>query len=153
MKLNLFVEGVALNGYVNITPLPAKGSVLGDLRNLDPHCGQAEATEIRATGVLDYVHHSEIIETLRNWVSKLRHGGKLVVGGLEIEEIARLAYIGEYTPHETNQLIFGSGNNYAQLKRGCHSIEDICELLAACGLHIKSKRLLYPNFVIEAVRP
>ena len=82
MKVNItFDEDNNLNGYLNISP--------NQLSSVD----DGEADEVRAIDVLPYFPEEESANLLMSWIKKLRHGGHLIIGALDIYEVApEIAY-------------------------------------------------------------
>ena len=92
MKVNLlWGNGDGISGYVNIDPhsYDKENITNGDVTNLDDIIDNSEATEILAADIIDYLPHEVGIKTIGHWVTKLRHKGKLTVGGSDIYEISK----------------------------------------------------------------
>ena len=96
MKINITLGGSGYkSGYVNVDPtLKRMGEevvlekanngqtnvIKADIRNLDEITLENECVEIVAEDILDYLQLGESRKVLAHWISKLRHGGKIVVG-------------------------------------------------------------------------
>ena len=85
MKLHLALSGVPRAGYANVNPFADWDHKVADLAC----CEDAEATEILAPDYLDFVPRDATGDTLDLFRRKLRMGGRLVVGGLDLREVGR----------------------------------------------------------------
>jgi hypothetical protein len=115
-------------------------------------CDDAECVELLADEILDYIHGSKLSETLNNWVRKLRHGGKIIIGGTDINTLARTIYSGKLSVIDSNKTLFGYGNNPWAIKMACYSCRDISAILQEMGLKVNKKRIAGIKFVVEAER-
>lgn len=98
MKINLTMgNDPPKTGYENLT----------DVRNLDSTVCDAEATEILALDVIDYIPIDKTNKTLDHWISKLRMGGKLIVGGVDAFSVAKAFSSYQIGINEYNELIHG----------------------------------------------
>ncbi len=109
----------------------------------------SECSEIYAPGILDYIHHSKLEFALRMIVAKLRHGGKLTIGGTDIMEAAKENFRIECNIIEANRVAFGQEDDP---KTGQYSLLFISSLLSQYGLKIITKKLHQHTFLVEAVR-
>ena len=96
MRLNLGDE--QKTGYEN----------LGDVRNLDSTVCDAEAVEILALDIIDYIPINETNKTLDHWISKLRMGGRLIIGGVDAFSVAKAFSSYQIDIHEYNELVHGT---------------------------------------------
>lgn len=152
MKVFIGIGNSHMNGYLNIDPLGGEGKQSLDFRNLDPVCDTAECTEICAPDILDYIHISEVIDVLRNWVSKLRHGGTLIVGGFDAYEVCCGVVSGQLDTIEFNNIIYGVRPLHPIVKCGMFTRHDIESILRELGLQIIHKRVESRKFTVEAKR-
>lgn len=95
MRINLGDE--QKTGYEN----------LGDVRNLDSTVCDAEAIEILALDIIDYIPINETNKVLDHWVSKLRMGGKMIVGGVDAFSVAKAFSSYQISIDEYNELVHG----------------------------------------------
>ena len=113
MKVNLlYGEADILTGYLNLHPFAIsdddeKNIRIADIKNIDRHVCDAEATEIIATDVIDYLSLYEVPKVLGHWIKKLRHGGKIVIGGTDMNEVTRGFIHGDIDLETTNKLLHG----------------------------------------------
>ena len=152
MKVHLSINNDPINNYVNITSAGGEGRVACDFRNMDHICQAACAEEFYAPDMLDYVHGSQIIHVLKYWVSRLRKGGKIIVGGTDLFEFCKGVVSGQLNCVEANKVIFNDLNISPFLKQGLFVWSDIELMLTELGLKVIHKRISNRKFTIEAHR-
>lgn len=152
MKIFISVGSAHMNGYLNIDPIGGDNKTSMDFRNLDPVCDTAECTEICAPDILDYIHISEIMNVLTNWISKLRHGGTIIVGGTDFYEAASGLVSGQLDTVEFNKIVYGVHPLHPIIKSGMFTRHDIESILREHGLKIIHKRVESRKFIVEAKR-
>lgn len=158
MKINLlYGVGDYLNGYLNIHPFSVEETdslKIGDVKNLDKWVQDAEAKEILATDVIDYLPLNEVNPTITNWVKKLRHKGTLVIGGVDLFEISKGVYQYELDIPTANKLLHGLQQEPHLFRRANFTIFGITDYLANThGLVIMKKRITGYTYTVEAIRP
>ena len=82
VRLNLGAGGVVLPGFL---PIDRKSGQ--EVYPLD--CDDSSVDEIRASHVLEHFSHTEVLDVVRHWVSKLVPGGLLRIAVPDLEYIAR----------------------------------------------------------------
>lgn len=158
MKVKLSVGEVPYSGYLNIDPYPIleqgkeHNIIPGDIKNIDNHVENAQATEILADKVLNYVNHSEMVPVLQHYVSKLRHNGKLIVGGTDATEAAKSYLSGRLDTVAFNDLVFGSSQNAWGQKSGLMTLIELAQILEDLGLNITKKRIDETSMFVKGVR-
>lgn len=152
MKLFITVGAQALSGYTTIDPAGGEGKTSCDFRSLDSVCGQAEATEICAPEMMDYIHSNDIMNVLKNWVSKLRHGGRIIVGGTDLYEVSKGVVSGQLDTVSGNKTLYGNAQLFPFVKIGMYTRHDIESVLLELGLKIIHKRVNNRCYVVEAAR-
>lgn len=149
MRVNLVVAGNPRHNYLNIGPwsctLP--GVNPGDVGNLDNHVEDAEASEIIAEDVIDFVDPSQIPDVLSHWVRKLARGGTLTVGGLDLREVGRRMTTYETELPEAIALIYGGG------RKSALALRSVADHLASLGLEITYKGLKVHHYIVTGRRP
>jgi len=145
MKVNITQFPTTLEGYVNVN------TTEHSITNLNGVCQDAECTEIIAQ-VLDYVHAHKLVPTLKGWVSKLRHGGVLVIGGTDILEVSRGVVNGTINIADANRAFFGAVDMGSYIKSSAFNCAEICTILKEIGLVVDKKRINGNEFVVEAHR-
>ena len=91
MKIYITIKGTATkSGYVNINPVANQsGFVKADVRNLNDFVSDNECTEILIDNVLSFLEKKQALQAIYHWISKLRHGGKIIIKYIDSLEISR----------------------------------------------------------------
>jgi len=152
MKINLILDGHALSGYKNIDPYGYgdETKVVGDVENLDDMVEDAEATEILALDIIDFLPPESIEAAIGHWVSKLRHGGKIAIGGKDLWQISKALYQKILDLEEANEVIHGTQE---KPRISNFTIDKLINTLESRGLQILKKRINKFDMVVEAQRP
>jgi predicted SAM-dependent methyltransferase len=153
MKINLIhVDGQKMGGFQNINSVMSddEESVWCDLRNLDAVVDDAEAEYILARDVINYVPLEEMGSTVAHWSSKLRHGGKISIGAVDLKELSRMVHTGEISEQESNIALYGSP---VKVKRNIFNIKTLTDFLSSVGLQIIKSKINGYNMIVEAQRP
>ena len=145
MKINITLGGSGYkSGYVNVDPtLKRMGEevvlenanngqtnvIKADIRNLDEITLENECVEIVAEDILDYLQLGESRKVLAHWISKLRHGGKIVVGGTDILEVCRMFYKKAIDTDSLNVLMHGNFEEVWSVKLSHTTMEDLVSFL------------------------
>ena len=169
MKINIVVGGTDYkSGYINIDPTLQRKSesvllensneeqsnvIKADIRNLDDVASSSECNELVAENVLDYLEFSESKAVLSHWISKLRHGGKIIVGGTDVYEVCRLFYKQAIDLQTLNSVLHGSFAQPWDVKMSHTTMEDLKDFLESQGIRITKKRIQGFNMIIEGERP
>ena len=152
MKVFISVGEQAMSGYTNIDPSGGENKISMDFRCLDSICEASQCMEICAPNITDYLHHSEIMPVINNWVSKLRHGGTIIIGGSDSYEICKGVVNGKIDTIEFNVRYYGNSNSFPFIKTGMYTRHDVESILVNMGLKIVHKRINDRCFVVEAIR-
>jgi predicted SAM-dependent methyltransferase len=153
MKINLMHgSGTILSGFINIDDTQNNKMRVD---NLDKICEDSECDEIIAEDVIDYFSSKEVDLIIQGWVSKLRHGGKIVIGGIDLDEICKSLYNKRINLVEANILIFGNQKHPWEFRKSGLTSILLVKVLKNYGLNIIKKRinLINYHYVIEAERP
>jgi len=169
MKINIIVGSSNYkSGYINIDPtLKRKAEsvsldnandeqsnvVKADIRNIDDIVANSECNELIAEDVLDYLELSESRKVLSHWISKLRHGGKIIVGGTDVYEVCRLFCKQAIDLNTFNSVIHGGFSELWDVKMSHSTMEDLQEFLESQGVRIIKKRIQGFKMIIEGERP
>lgn len=152
MKIKLSVNDKPMNGYISLDPVPADPSIQpafsGSFADLTAVVNMAECTEILADDILDYIHISDMYNVVQHWCGLLRHGGKIIIGGTDIAEVAKAIAIKAIDNKQANLILHGSRVR----KASQISMDDLVSLLKSFDLKITKKRLNGMKMVVEAVR-
>jgi hypothetical protein len=157
MKINLLLaDNSPRSGYTNIDPLAPPNDPLrkvGDFGDLNEHVDNAECDELVANDVLDFLPAHQIDEVLNHWVSKIRHGGTITVGGLDLREVARGLVKHELGIDDANLLIYGAQQAAWQHRRSATTIQNVLAAMASRGLRPLKKRVENYFYIITMERP
>jgi hypothetical protein len=126
---------------------------VGDFGNLDEHVDAAECDELIATDILDFLPAHQIDEVLNHWVSKIRHGGTITVGGLDLREVARGLVKHELNINDANLLIYGAQQAAWQHRRSSTTLQNVLAVLTSKGLKPIKKRVESYFYSITMERP
>lgn len=146
--MNLLISlGPPIKGYININPM--EGKDFYNLEGIEP----ASCFQIVADGMIDYIPLDKIVPVLNYWITRLRHGGKIVVGGTDSMEVCRRYYSGEISTLEFNESVHGTHDSAWNFKQSQSNLMEITEVLQTIGLKIIKRKLIKHNYIIEAERP
>jgi len=148
VKAFITISEPAIEGYTYISPL--LGHYLNDISNLVEN---NECTEILAPSIINYLPFNQLQQTISNWVSKLRHGGKIIIGGYDMYEIAKRIVRGEIETDLANVLLYGQQINVWDVQRSQITLTDLVDLMTHLGLKVIKKKLDGVEMIVEAVRP
>lgn len=152
MKVYISIDKPHLNGYVNIDPCIANNKISFDPRNLDELLDNAEATHIIVDDVLDYLSHTQLFNSIQNWVGKLRHGGSIIITGNELKELCRKNFLGEIDTGTFNKILFGTHDKAWKFKSSCLTIDEVTNLLLNFGMKIKRREINGYRYIVEGIR-
>jgi len=93
-KINLiYGSGDILDTHLNINPFEENPNntslVRDDISNLDKYADDAELDELSAVDVIDYLPLNSCEQSLSNWFKKIRIGGKIIIGGIDLFEVSK----------------------------------------------------------------
>jgi hypothetical protein len=158
MKIQLiYVPEEQLGTHLNICPTITKNDETdilkcGEVTNLDGFVNDAQAMEIVVNNVLDYISLSDVMNTLDHWIKKLRHGGHLILSGIDAYLIAKAFTEYKISIEEFNILLHGPQNHPLTTKRVNLTVHGLANYLTEKGLYIIRKRIDVYDYVIEAAR-
>lgn len=147
MRLNVCVakEDIVDDNYTNLSYFQQENCIQGNYECLDGICEDNECKEIVAPSLLDYVHISNLGNVVNNYVSKLRRGGVLKIGGTNL---SHLLDIDSSDVLEFNKAAYTG----SVLKQGIYSPSFIGTLLGEKGLKVNRARVIGNQFLVEAER-
>ena len=114
LKVNIGVRlNPVLNGYLNLD-LAAQPNendrIHADIYKLDNLLDHNECDEIILNDSLDYLPYGQARQTaLQHIMTKLAHGGKLIIMGSDIYEVCRLGHLGQLDVQALNSIVYGIG--------------------------------------------
>lgn len=153
MKLHISINKAPLNGYTNISPMGGEEKFICNPKNLEGLVEDAQCTEIIAEDILDYIASNDILNFLTYYVKKLRHKGKLIIGGTDLYSLCKAVVTKNLNVLLTNHLLHGEQTHPWDFKYGQISLDDLVDLLKSLGLKILKKRVNGYKMVVEAERP
>jgi hypothetical protein len=156
VKINLLINNNSVrNGFINVDPfaVPGDGKVGGDVGNLDHVACDAECDEIVADDILDYIPNDVSGDTLLNWIGKLRHGGTLTIGGVDLREVSRMFTRQEIDVSEANAVLYGRQRLPLEYRKSTSTIQHVINMLESKGLKILNKRIEGAYYSVTARRP
>jgi hypothetical protein len=157
MKINLlYGSDNVLSGFLNIDPFAKDEDIKknkGRVDNLDEICEDAECLSIIAEDIIDYFSSKEVDNIISHWIKKLRHGGKIVIGGIDLIEVSR-SFNNKYIDLiNTNLLLFGDQSESWKYRKSCLTSSELVKGLQGLGLNILKNRINNYKYTIEAERP
>lgn len=157
VKLNLLLNGEdVLSGYINVDPYvddDKQGKVQATLDNLDEFVDDAEAVEIRAVDILDFFPYEKSDALVNHWIKKLAHGGKLIIGVVELVEVAKGICNYSLDVDQANLFLHGEQKFDWQNRKANFTLSQIATYLESKGLKILKKRVSNYRCIVEAQRP
>lgn len=131
-KLNIIMGGDYLNGYINLSPVPNEeypDVINGSINYLDGVIDNGELDELVADKVVEYIPHTQLQSTISNWVSKIRVGGKLVIGLVETLEVCRMMNLGIMNLQQYNNIVHGTQENERLVKFSSVTTQNIIDMV------------------------
>lgn len=147
MKIQITTNNQPMSGYLYVSPSQGQ-----DLSNLDNVLADNECNEIFAEDMIDYLPLNKMMPVVTHWVKKLRHNGKIILGGTDVYELSKRVVRGEINTIQANELLFGNQDSTWSVKRGQINMKDLVDLLQELGLKVTKKVLVDMTMVVEAVR-
>ncbi len=157
-KVNLiYGEGDVLQTHFNINPFAKQGEadniIRDNVENLDKHVDGSELKELLAYDVIDYISLDKHEEVIENWASKIRFGGKIIIGGVDFFEVCKAFSQYKLGSLEANILIHGPQTKPYLIKRLSHTAVGLSEYLKQkFNFTILKKRISNYRMVVEAER-
>ena len=102
------------------------------------------ATQIIATDAVDSIPESMLVKFLQDVEKKMRFGCTIVLGGVELDVIARGVVTGDIDSQAFNRLI--------STKKAIYRNSDITKILIGLGLSIEKVSIQGTNYGIYATR-
>lgn len=152
MKVRIGYKQTTIKGFIHIDPKPIEENVpvyngmLEDL-NLDGIVDNNECTEIIAGELINFVPVEKVFTVLTHVCMKLRHGGRITIGGIDCRMIALGVFNGGLDPKEFNNILYAEGHKSAL------PMNDMAALLSKIGLVVTSREMNGVSYLISAERP
>lgn len=147
MKINLQANNGAILGYVNLDTNPNQAEIQrGSFK--DFQCPDGAVEEIRAVGVLQLIHLTEIEAVIKHWYSKLQKDGVLYVQAFAPEMVCN-AFAAYSLPIEhLNAIVFGQNGENC----GLYDLVTVVELLKRSGFIIHSSGYTNNLLFVRAIK-
>lgn len=140
MKANLRdCKDVKLAGYEDI---------ICSYHNLDSLIEDGELEELRAIEILPLFSAKDFKKIIAHWTKKIAHKGKIIIGILDVMEIAKGIMKYDLTVEQARLYLYGHDNE----KLSVFSIREISNELENLGLKIMRKRVEDYKAIVEAQR-
>jgi len=123
-------------------------NAVGFRKSLENVCDDNECTEILAPQILDFIPKEKHGEFIHHLVSKLRRGGKLIIGGTDIISVALSTFNKQINTSDANQIIYGTSEEPNKVALSC--LEDCRDIIR--GVLKITKQIPGINFIIEGQR-
>jgi hypothetical protein len=157
VKINLVLPGGdARGGYVNIDPYVDPGDkdrVGGSISNLDGVAEDAEVIDLIALDVVDFLPTPDVGGVLSHWVGKIRHGGTITVGGVDIREVAKSLMSQQITAGEADVLLHGAQRAPWEYRKSSSTLQAMISALQGYGFRIERKFVRDYHYYVTARRP
>lgn len=131
MKLCISCTGRKIDGYLSINLNPIVG-----FTNIDATIPQASAEEIIAEDVLEFFPLTKIEEVINYLISKLRHGGQLVLSCKDIYVLNHLITRRDFDMVNINLALYGNGLGIKSVM----AMDDLVAFLSSRKLKVLQKR-------------
>ena len=157
-KINLiYGSGDVLDSHLNINPFEQNPNgvnlIRGDVANLDKHADDAELSELCAFDVIDYLPLTNCEAALSNWIKKIRIGGKIIIGGIDLFEVCKSFSQYRIDITEANSLIHGQQTKPYLFRKANFTAVGLSEYISErFGFNVIKKRVNSYHMVIEAER-
>ncbi len=156
-KINLiYGVGDVLHTHININPFDndADGKLIirDSVTNIDKHADNAELLELIATDVIDYFPVQETEEIIAGWMSKIRIGGKIVIGGVDLMEVCKSFSSYDIDSNLANLLLHGQQQPQYMIKKSSSMALIVASFLQHNGFKVIKKRIQNYQMIVEAKR-
>lgn len=151
-KVRIGYNQIEMQGYIHIDPkpvnpdIPAYPNPLSEI-DLDTIVDNNECTEIVAGELINFVPAEKLVNVIGQISRKLRHGGRLCIGGTDLYAFSVAVINGVLNPLEANEAI------YSKAKESMIPMNDVADLLIRLGLVITNRELNGISYTILAERP
>lgn len=157
MKINLLLQNPLdiRSGHLNVDPYAngQDGRVKGRLLDLSPLVDANEASELIAHDILDFFGAVQVDQALNHWLSRLAHGGKIVVSAIDVGEVGRAFLSGTIDLDTANTLLYGEQDKPGRWRKSALTLSRLAAVLEGKDLKVLSKRVANYRGVVTAIRP
>ncbi len=143
MKVKISVNKTPYSGYLNIDPDPKiepdkkiSDIVVHNITNLDEYLDDYECDEIIANELINYIKFADILPYLSLLKSKLKKGGTLVIGGIDLLSLNEDYLYGTLNEQDYNLFMFNSQEKPSLFYRSCVSLNILSEMCEKAGFKV-----------------
>lgn len=122
--------------HVDIRPLPNVTHVM-DVRNLPAEWAD-QYDEVRASHIIEHIHPSEALETVKGWARILKPGGLFRIYCPNFRMLAEELVKGTIPIYHYSDLVFGNQDYDLNLHRAAYDSVSLANLVTSAGLTILS---------------
>ena len=156
-KINLiYGEGDVMHTHLNINPFCSEEKpnsiVRSNLINLDEYADDGELDEICALDVLSYLSRKEMVLALRSWISKIKIGGKIIIGGVDFFCVCKNFSKFEMSLEEASFACLGTQEPNYLFRKSFITPIAVSSFLEDNGFSIQKARTDGYNFIVEGIR-
>lgn len=130
---------------INLTPLEINSYKKITTEELDS-VYNGQCSEIYGPNYLDTVSYPNHKTVIFNLCKKLEHGGKLIIGGIDLIEFMKNVQNYTINVEDFNSTVYDID------RQGIYTLNSIVEILIDIGFKINKKQLNGYNFLVEAIR-
>ena len=106
-----------------------------------------------AEDVIDYLPVNEAEKVLDNWLRKIRLGGKIILGGVDLHEVCKALFQYRIELPEANRLIHGEQNHSYLIRRANFTCSSLADFISQnYNFKIIKKRINDYKMIVEAKR-
>lgn len=112
LKCQIGVRINPLNGYINLDAAAQPGEsdrIHCDPMDIDPLVDPNELSELIIAELLDYLPLPARQKCLQHLITRVSHGGKVIIIGNDLQEVCRLGHSGQLNASALNSIIYGIG--------------------------------------------
>ena len=128
LKIN--IANGELNNYLNLNAIQELDLVKSN-----------DAEEIVAPFIFNSIPPNQVLQALSMLRDRLKYDGKLILGGYDVVEFAKLVLLYQIDVEKRQEIIFNCHNFF--------SLEEVTELVKKVGFKILSRKLDGMYFLIE----
>lgn len=126
-----------LEDFIHVDARPLSGvTVVADIRNGLPQEWIGQVSEIRASHVVEHMHHAEAQAAVKYWAGFLKEGGLLRLYCPNGEKLAEYFYKGWISVETFSYYVMGMQDYELNIHREVYSQERLNSLVLGAGLQI-----------------
>lgn len=156
MKINLLLNSNNIrSGYLNIDPYALPGDpdkIHGSLVDLDEYVEDGEAVDFLALDIIDYIPSNSVNDVITGWLKKIRHGGTITIGGIDLREVAHAILHHQINLTEANILLYGAQRAPWDYRKATLTIQHVIQALKEQGMKLERKQIVQYHYFVTAKR-